>query len=115
MYNYNWEIGCPGIIYKLTTSIENNLNIKDPDNKLRVYPNPTSGNLSIRYFVSEDSKCEIRIFDIQGRQIAQPLSEYRTAGFHQIDFQYSSIPDGIYIIKFVNNHQIFTVKSVLSK
>ena len=114
-YDQDWKIGCPGVIKNLTTSIDDNFEINEPKDKLQVYPNPTAGKLTIRYFVSEDSKCEIRVFDIQGRQIAQPLSEFKPEGFHELDFQYNAIPNGIYILKYVNNSQSITVKSVLSR
>lgn len=114
-YDKDWKIGCPGIINKLTTSIDDNFEINEPKNKLKIYPNPTSGKLTIRYFVPKDSKCEISIFDIQGRQIAQPLSGFKTAGFHQLDYEYSAVPNGLYIIRLVDITQSVTVKSVLGR
>jgi len=89
--------------------------IEEPSQKLKVYPNPTTGNLSIRYFVSEPSKCEILVFDISGRRIAHPLTGFQTAGFHQLDFVYNEIPNGIYLIKFINKQESFTIKSILNK
>jgi hypothetical protein len=114
-YNQDWKIGCPSTAIALSTSLEDFHEMDAPDNKLNVFPNPTNGNLTIRYYVSANSKCEIRIFDIQGRQIAQPLAEYKSAGFHQLNFNYENVPNGLYIIKFINDNQIFTVKSIFSR
>jgi hypothetical protein len=114
-FNHDWKIGCPTTAIALTTSLDDFYQMEKPENKLHVFPNPTTGNLTIRYYVSDDSKCEIRIFDIKGRQIAQPLAEYKTAGFHQLNFNYEHVPNGLYIIKFMNDYQTFTGKSILSK
>lgn len=114
-YNQDWKIGCPTTSLKLTTSIEDNFEINEPDNKLNIFPNPTTGNCTIRYFVSEDSNCEIQVFDIQGREIARPLHEFKSVGFHQLNYEYGQLPNGMYIIKFINEYQNFTIKSILSK
>jgi len=82
---------------------------------LNVFPNPTTGNLTIHYHVSEDSRCEIQIYDMQGKQIAQLLAEFKTAGFHQLNFDYANVPNGLYLIKFINDYETFTIKSILSK
>ena len=114
-FNQNWRIGCPATINKLTTSIENNFQIEKRINKIKIYPNPTTGNCTIRYHISEPSKCEIMVFNISGRKIAQPFSGFQTSGFHEVNFEYGKNTNGIYLIKFVNNKDSFTVKSILSR
>ena len=114
-YNQDWKIGCPSVLTELTTGIEEDYQIIEELNNLKVYPNPTNGDLTIRYYVPEPSECEIRIFNIQGKEIARPLSGFQPAGFHQLNFQYKNIPNGMYLIKYVNNNRSTTVKSVFSK
>ena len=114
-YNQDWKIGCPVILPSLVTAVNEINSIQEPTKKLQVYPNPTNGNCIIRYYVSEPSKCEIMVFDISGRRIAHPFAGFQSAGFHQVDFEYNNIPNGIYLIKFVNNQESFTVKSILNK
>jgi hypothetical protein len=114
-YNQDWKIGCPVILPSLVTAVNEINSIEEPAKKLQVYPNPTNGNCIIRYYVSEPSKCEIMVFDISGRRIAHPFAGFQSAGFHQVDFEYNNIPNGIYLIKFVNNQESFTVKSILNK
>jgi len=114
-FNEEWKIGCPSVLTKLTTGIEENYQILEEINNLKIYPNPTNGNLTIRYYVSEPSKCEIRIYNIDGQEIAQPLTGFQSTGFHQFDFQYENFPNGMYLIKYINSNQSVTVKSVLSK
>lgn len=114
-YNHDWKIGCAATLPSLVTAVNDENFMEEPLNKLNVFPNPTTGNLTIRYYVSEDSKCEIMVFDICGRRIAHPFSGFQPAGFHQVNFEYNEIPNGIYLIKFVNNQESYTVKSILNK
>ncbi len=100
------------LLYQQVDEIENWV---IPENKLNVFPNPNTGNCYIRYYVSENSKCEIAVYDMLGRQIAMPLSEFKTSGFHQLSFNYGNLTNGLYFIKFTNNNQTYTVKSVLSR
>jgi hypothetical protein len=114
-YNLDWKIGCPAVLPSLVTGLYDENLIEEPTEKIRVYPNPTTGNCTIRYYVSEPSQCEIRIYNIDGQEIAQPLTGFQPVGFHQFDFQYENLPNGMYLIKYINNNQAVTIKSVLSK
>jgi len=114
-YSADWRIGCAATLPGLVTAIDEKNFLNEPSNYLNIYPNPTNGNLSIKYFVKNDSKCQIYIYDINGRQIAQPVNDYKIAGFHQLNFDYADYPNGIYLIKFVNDNESFTVKSIFSR
>lgn len=114
-FSIDWKIGCPSVAIELSTSTEDFGLTGETVNKLKVYPNPTTGNCTVRYFVPGYSKCEIAIFDINGRKIAHPFTGFQPAGFHQIDFQYDNLPNGIYIIQFKNDFETITAKSVLSR
>lgn len=114
-YNHEWKIGCPAVLPSLVTAINEHNSMEEPKAKLKVYPNPTNGSCIIRYFVSEPSKCEIIVFDINGRRIAHPVSGTQPSGYHHIEFNYQNLPNGIYLIKFVNKFESFTVKSVLNR
>jgi hypothetical protein len=114
-FSNNGNIGCASASIGMSTGVEDFNLTEDLVNKLKIFPNPTTGNCTIRYFVSGDSRCEITVFDINGRKIAHPFKGFQPAGFHQVDFQYGNLPNGIYLIRFTNNFETVTVKSVLSR
>jgi hypothetical protein len=109
------KIGCPSVSVELSTKAEDFSFTEETINKLKIYPNPTTGNCTIRYFVPGYSKCEIAIFDINGRKIAHPYIGFQPAGFHQVDFQYNNLPNGIYFVRLTNNFETVTIKSILSR
>jgi hypothetical protein len=76
-------------------------NSKIDKNRIRVYPNPVSGNfLLIDYENTLHEKIRYRIFDSQGRQILLgSLSEKST---NRISLE--GITKGVYLIKLTGNH-----------
>ncbi|WP_370479154.1 pectinesterase family protein [Tamlana flava] len=61
-----------------------------------VYPNPTAGNLQV-YVNGKDSRVEVSVFDIQGRQYmvsSKDLSSTRT-----LDLDLSNLGDGLYYLQ----------------
>lgn len=114
-FSNDWKIGCPSASIELITNAEDFSMTIETAKKLMVYPNPTNGFCTIRYFVPRDSRCEITVFDINGRKIAHPVAEFQPKGFHQVDFQYKNVPNGIYLIRFTNDFETVTEKSILNR
>lgn len=64
-----------------------------------VSPNPFSVGMNISFNLSEASYSDINVYDLQGREVARPLSEYLGAGVHQVSWvPESSLPSGEYIV-----------------
>ena len=71
-----------------------------PDNKAYNYPNPVYGtSTSIRYFVSEDSKVNIKIFDLSG-DLAGELNQDARGGYdNEIIWNVEKVQSGVYFAK----------------
>lgn len=114
-FSNDWKIGCPSASVELLTNAEDFSLPVETATKLKVYPNPTNGYCTIRYFVPRDSRCEITLLDINGRKVAQPVAEFQPKGIHLVEYQYKNLPNGIYFVRYSNNFESVTVKSVFSK
>ena len=74
------------------------------------YPNPFNPNTVIRFGLPEASNVDIRIFNIIGQEVMRLVEGQRfNAGFHNVNFDASSLSSGIYI------YQITTKGSATSK
>jgi Leucine-rich repeat (LRR) protein len=113
MFNHDWRTGCPSILNELTAIKDVKSGEKEEGSNLHIFPNPTSGLLTINYYVPEYSKCEIMIYNMQGNEIARLLNDYQNSGLHSVSFNYRQLPNGIYLIKYLSNSRSETVKSVL--
>jgi hypothetical protein len=71
-----------------------------PLNRAYNYPNPVYGNATnIRYYVSEDSKINIKIFDIAGSFVDE-LNDFAPGGLdHETVWNVSKIQSGIYLAR----------------
>lgn len=70
------------------------------DYNLTMYPNPTFGQrVTISFTLEAPSQASIRIFDVQGREVAVPLSPtYLRAGAHRINWTSTMLASGVYLI-----------------
>ncbi|MYF63094.1 MAG: T9SS type A sorting domain-containing protein, partial [Rhodothermaceae bacterium] len=65
------------------------------------FPNPTSGQATIRYFLARESGIvSAEIFDITGKRVLTAEEQYREAGqWYATFFDTSALPSGVYFYK----------------
>ncbi len=63
-----------------------------------IYPNPTSGNTSIDFELSENENVKIELLDITGRSIITLMNGSLNAGQHHITFDASNLSSGVWFI-----------------
>lgn len=85
------------------------------------YPNPFNPATTIAFRIPENSGVQIEVFDQLGRSVDIILNETRSAGDHDITYDASHLPSGIYIYRMEwqglesGNRQVFTRKFTLLK
>ncbi len=60
------------------------------------YPNPFNPTTRISFQLREASDVTVRVYDITGKQVAELVHGYRRAGRHQVTFDGSNLPSGVY-------------------
>lgn len=60
------------------------------------FPNPFNPNTTIKYFLPQDSRIRINVYDARGRKITELADGFQSEGFHTINFNASSLSSGIY-------------------
>lgn len=73
-----------------------------------VYPNPTNGIVNVNYFGSWNPTMSIEVLDITGKTVAAFTT---TAYTYTVDL--SSLPAGVYTMKFVGATEVATKKIIL--
>lgn len=79
------------------------------------YPNPFNPTTSISYTIPETDLVELKVFNMQGQQIASLVNEIQAAGSYQIYFNAANLPSGIYIYRLNANGNVLTRKMILIK
>ena len=84
----------------------------DNEVKLKVYPNPTDGLLTVEYNLEEDSHVGVSVYAMSGVE-RQTLSEgKRPKGFNQEKYDVSKLQDGVYVVCVSINGEVITNKVI---
>jgi hypothetical protein len=90
--------------------------IDDPDESnflsLSNYPNPFSNSTRIRFTIPHKTNVSIKIFDVYGKQLAQPVSNVYDAGIHSVVYDASHLKAGVYFARLQAGNQLESLRMV---
>jgi hypothetical protein len=69
------------------------------------YPNPFNPTTTIRFTLSEPGLVELKVYDLQGREVKTIISETMIVGTHQVIFNASDMASGVYYYTLTHNGQ----------
>jgi hypothetical protein len=79
------------------------------------YPNPFNPSTNIQYEISRAGFVSLRVYDILGKEVAILANEFKQAGTHNLNFDATGLPSGIYFYTLATNNFIVTKKMMLLK
>jgi len=82
---------------------------------LAVYPSPASGSFTVDYTLPVDGRVTISLYDLSGRRIATILDGEMTAGRHDITYDASALPPGVYLVRLATDSGTFTRRLVIAR
>jgi len=82
---------------------------------IAAYPNPFNPTATLSFTLPTDQNVTLSVFDVSGRQVAQLVDGYRSAGSHEVTFDASNLASGIYIYQLVASNHTATGKMMLLK
>lgn len=123
-YRNTWEggeillNGCiiNGIQYGTIISVEEENNIIQPNEfLLNNYPNPFNPQTKIKFYLPEKVFVKLKVFDMLANEVRLLLSEEKDIGYHEITFNGSGLPSGVYFYTLQTQKFTQTKKMVLLK
>lgn len=79
------------------------------------YPNPFNPVTNIRFFLAEESIISIDLFDLAGFKVATIEEGFRGPGYHDVEFDASSLASGVYLYRLKTKNQVQSRKMILIK
>ncbi|MEK7818588.1 MAG: T9SS type A sorting domain-containing protein [Bacteroidota bacterium] len=79
------------------------------------YPNPFNPSTTIRYSIISQSKVELKVYDLLGKEIAILVNEKQNPGTYSVKFESKNFATGIYLYQLKAGSFIQTNKMLLVK
>jgi hypothetical protein len=79
------------------------------------YPNPFNPITTIKFSVETFHATSISIYNLTGRLVETLVNERLLSGKHEITWNASSQPSGVYFVKLSNGESVQTQKLILLK
>jgi uncharacterized delta-60 repeat protein len=79
------------------------------------YPNPFNPTATIRYSMPQSGHVTLKMFNLQGQEIAALVNENKPAGEHEIQWNPTNVSSGGYVYKLKAGEFVETKKLVLLK
>lgn len=83
--------------------------------ELSVYPNPFNPSANIRFILPESGPVKLTLYDIRGKEQRTLVSEYRSAGTHEVQFSSEGLAAGVYFCTLKHNSITLSRRMVLAK
>ena len=111
------DLGTPGRAWDDTLSTASNFDFGIPQTFVLYpsFPNPFNPITTIKFSVETFHAMSLRIFDITGRVVTTLINGEIPVGNHEITWNASRQPSGVYIVQLSNSKSIQTQKLILLK
>jgi hypothetical protein len=76
--------------------------------EVRVYPNPTSTNLHVRFNLPKEDEISIALYDLQGKMILEKKMGNKISGEHQETLDLKDLPQGTYVCRITGKQNSIT-------
>lgn len=113
--NYVARYSCPA---PKNTSVEDPIDQEEIPTQVLLaqnYPNPFNPITRIRYQLPTSVSVRMEIFDVLGRRVSVLVNEIQSAGTHEIEFDASLVPSGIYFYRLTAGNISQAKKMILLK
>ena len=111
------DLGTPGRAWDDSLSTASNFDFGIPQTFVLYpsFPNPFNPITTIKFSVETFHVMSLRIFDITGRVVATLINGEIPVGNHEITWNASRQPSGVYIVQLSNGKSVQTQKLILLK
>jgi hypothetical protein len=100
---------------KAIAKASENISIAPVEYSLGSYPNPFNPTTVIRYTMPEAGQVSLKVYNILSQEVANLVESNQSAGVHQVNFNASHLPTGIYIARLQTGAKVMTAKLQLVK
>ncbi len=94
------------------TNVDNGIVNFPNENSVSIFPNPTSGNISVQMNALSGNKISIDVFDVLGQNVMEKENDNASGIFQQM-LDLSAMSDGIYFVAIKVDDKIISTKKIV--
>ena len=79
------------------------------------YPNPFNPVTSIDFGIPKDEMVSVKVYDINGKVVAELMNDYKTAGYYNVQWNANNQSSGLYFVQLTTQGYQSTQKVMLVK
>lgn len=79
------------------------------------HPNPFNPTTTINYKVEQDNHVSLTVYNVSGKQVAELVNEFMSAGQYNMSWNASELPSGVYFAVLQSGAQMTTQRMLLMK
>ncbi len=111
----NNVITCTGGGARMASDNSSPEDLHTNETKIMAYPNPFQQQFDVRVELAEESKVELVLYDMIGRQVEHRPATILPSGIHVLNFSTDYPNKGLYLIKVFINNEEFLLRQVLQR
>jgi len=99
-----------------TTDVNNDTEVPNDFTLSQNYPNPFNPSTKIQYALPVASNVTLKVFNILGQEVMTLINnQSQTSGLHEVTFDASRLPSGIYLYRLQSENFVDAKKMILLK
>ena len=90
-----------------------NLGVKpvlSENSRVKLYPNPTSGNTTLSINLENEENLEIKVIDMLGKEVTPAISRITASGETSLSLNTSGLSTGLYFVKITTSNTIYVTR-----
>jgi hypothetical protein len=111
---WNWAVN-KRLVVKSLTGVLNENEFPTIFNLKQNYPNPFNPSTSIQYAIPRSAYVSLKVYDVSGKEVANLVDGFQSAGEHNIKLDGSNLPSGVYLYRLIAGNFSQTKKLAVMK
>lgn len=102
-------------VYSTFVGVKEEMTVADKFALAQNFPNPFNPSTKISFYLDKTGETSLRVYDVLGNEVKTLVSSEMEKGYHEVEFDASSLSSGMYIYRLVSGSNVSVKKMTVLK